>query len=137
MIRKTERDYYSNLNHKQVTDNKNFWKTFKPFFTDKGVNNEKVTVIENGETLSKNEEIAENLNNIFSDIITILKLPLYEDPTTNAENIADPVLEAIEKHRNQPSIRIINDKYKTKSVFTFNQVSLEEIQKELKKLKLF
>ena len=52
LIRKTKRDYYSNLNHKQLTDNKNFWKTVKPFFTDKGVNNEKITLTENGETLS-------------------------------------------------------------------------------------
>ena len=52
LIRKTKRDYYSNLNHKQLTDNKNFCKTVKPFFTDKGVNNEKITPIENGETLS-------------------------------------------------------------------------------------
>ena len=41
LIHKTKRDYYSNLNHKQVTDNKFFWKTVKPFFRDKGVNNEK------------------------------------------------------------------------------------------------
>ena len=32
LIRKTKRDYYSNLNHKQVTDNKSFWKNVKPFF---------------------------------------------------------------------------------------------------------
>ena len=35
LIQKTKRDYYSNLNHEQVTDNKIFWKTVKPFFTDK------------------------------------------------------------------------------------------------------
>ena len=34
LIRKTKRDCYSNLNHKQVTD-KNFWKTVQPFFSDK------------------------------------------------------------------------------------------------------
>ena len=107
LIQKTKRDNYSNLNHKQVTDNKKFQETFKPFFTDEGVNNEKITLIENGETLSKNEEIAENVNNYFSDIITNLKLPPYEDPTTNAENITDLVLKAIEKYKNHPSIRII------------------------------
>ena len=50
LIRKPKRDYYSNLNHKQVTDNKIFWKTVKPFFTNKGVNNETITLIEIGET---------------------------------------------------------------------------------------
>ena len=54
LIRKTKRDYYSNLKHNQVT----------------GVRNEKITMIENGETLSKKEKIDENLNNFFSDIIT-------------------------------------------------------------------
>ena len=104
--------------------------------TDKGVNNEKITLIENGETVPKNEEIAKNLNNYFPDIITNLKLPPYEDPTTNAENIADPVLKALEKYKNHPSIRIITGKYRTNSVFTLNQVLLEEIQKKLiKKLK--
>ena len=127
LMRKTKR-YYSNLNHKQVTDNKIFWKTVKPFFADKGVNNEKMTLIENGETLPKNEEIVENLNNYFSDIRTNLKLPPYEDPTIDAVNITDPVLKAIEKYKNHRSIRIINDKYKTNSVFTFNQISLEEIK---------
>ena len=68
------------------------------------------------------------------DIITNLKLPPYEDPTINAENIADPVLKTIEKYEDHPSIRIINDKYKTNSIFTFDQVSVEEIQKELKNL---
>ena len=93
--------------------------------TDKGVNDEKITLIENGETVPKNEEIAENLNNYFPDIITNLKLLPYEDPTTNPENIADPVLKAIEKYKNHVNIRIINDKCKTNSIFTFNQVSLE------------
>ena len=64
---------------------------------------------------------------LFSDIITNLKLPPYEDPATNAENIADLILKVIEKYKNHPNIKIINDKDKTNSVFTFYQVSLEEI----------
>ena len=32
LIQKTKRDYYSNLNHKQVSDIKFFWETVKPFF---------------------------------------------------------------------------------------------------------
>ena len=77
----------------------------------------------------------QKISTIFSRIqITNLKLIPYEDPTTKAENIADTILKAIEKYKNHPNIRIIYDKYKTNSIFTFNEVSLEEIQKELKKL---
>ena len=52
-----------------------FGKLLNLFFADKGVNNEKLTLTENGETLLKNEEIAGNLNDLFSDITTNLKLP--------------------------------------------------------------
>ena len=40
---------YSNLDEKKVTDNKTFWKTIKPFFSDKIVSRVKVTLIEEDE----------------------------------------------------------------------------------------
>jgi len=85
--------------------------------------------------ITKNEEIAENLNNFFSDIITNLKIPQYKDPTTNAENITDPVFKAIEKYKNHPSIKLIKNHYNNdNNLFSFHSVSLEEIEKELKNL---
>ena len=33
--RKAKKDYYNNLDHKKVTDNKSFWRTVKPLFSDK------------------------------------------------------------------------------------------------------
>ena len=30
LLRKTKRDYYANLNQKNVVDNNNFWRTIKP-----------------------------------------------------------------------------------------------------------
>ena len=32
LLRKSKRSYYSNLNMKYITDNKEFWKTIKLFF---------------------------------------------------------------------------------------------------------
>ena len=32
LLRKSKRNYYSNLNVKDITDNKKFWKTIKPLF---------------------------------------------------------------------------------------------------------
>ena len=34
LIRKTKREYYSNLDVKNITNNKTFWKTVKPFLSD-------------------------------------------------------------------------------------------------------
>ena len=35
ILRKTKKEYFNNLNIKQVSDNKIFWKSVKPFFNDK------------------------------------------------------------------------------------------------------
>ena len=32
LVRKAEKDYYNNRDYKNVTDNKTFWKSIKPFF---------------------------------------------------------------------------------------------------------
>ena len=37
ILRKTKKEYFNNLNIKQVSDNKIFWKSVKPFFNDKDV----------------------------------------------------------------------------------------------------
>ena len=51
-LRKTEKAYYSNLNVKDVVDNKKFWKTIKSFFSDKSNNFENISLIENGNLLA-------------------------------------------------------------------------------------
>ena len=55
IVRKAKWDYYNKLDHKELADNKNFWKTVKPFFTDKGVNNEKMLLFEEVWTISGNK----------------------------------------------------------------------------------
>ena len=46
LLRKTEKNYYNNLNEKKITDNKTFWKRVKPFLSDKTPSDEKRTLIE-------------------------------------------------------------------------------------------
>ena len=47
LVRKAKKDYYNNLDHWKVTDNKSFWRTVKPLFSDKNSSFSKVTLIEN------------------------------------------------------------------------------------------
>ena len=35
LLRKTKKDNFSKVNPKLVSDNKNFWRTIKPYFSDK------------------------------------------------------------------------------------------------------
>ena len=71
---------YNRYNHTKVFDNNIFWKTVKPFFTDKGVNHDRSLLLEEDDkTISDNDEISENINNFFADIVKNLIIPQYED----------------------------------------------------------
>ena len=68
LYKKERKKYYTRLDIREVTDNKKFWKTMKPFLTDKAVNSDKITLIENDKTLDEDGEVDEILNNFFSDV---------------------------------------------------------------------
>ena len=44
-VRETKEDYYSNLNVEDIADNKLFWRTVKPLFSEKTKPNEKITLV--------------------------------------------------------------------------------------------
>ena len=91
LVRKAKKEYFDNLDFRNVTDKK-VWKTVKPLFTDKGMNHDKITVVEDDEIISQSKQISESLNNFFADAIINLNNPQYEDPTSNTKGIDDPVL---------------------------------------------
>ena len=68
LLRKTKKEYYQNLNEKSVIDNKSFWKTVKPFLSDKTHGNDKIHLIENDELLKTDLETADVFNEFFSNI---------------------------------------------------------------------
>ena len=58
-----------------MSDNKIFWKTVKSFFTDKGVNHNRILLVEENEIISDNDEISEKLNNFFAGIVRYFEHP--------------------------------------------------------------
>ena len=69
LLRKEKKKYFANLNEKDITDNKNFWQTIKPFLSEKTKSREKITLIENENLVSDDAEVANCLNNFFSNIV--------------------------------------------------------------------
>ena len=63
LLRKSKKDYFANLNEKNITDNKRFWKTVKPFFSKKIHLPERIdlTKEENNSLLTNCEEVAKEL----------------------------------------------------------------------------
>ena len=103
-------NYYGNLNEKDITDNKIFWKTVKSFLSDKSINSDKIHLNENGELINSKTKTAEVLNEFFSNIVKNLKIPEYENLNRNFQKVKDPVLKAILKYKNHPSIIAIKEK---------------------------
>ena len=102
-MRRTKRQYYSSLGEKSITDNKKFWRTVKPFLSDKTPSNAKITLIEDGEVTSSDNETADVLNTFFSNIVSNLNLPEYPISNPYYNKIRDPVLKAIVKYKDHPS----------------------------------
>ena len=117
-MRKTKINYYRNLNEKYITDNKNFWKTVKPFLSDKSINSDNIHLNENGELINSKSKTAEVLNKFFWNIVKNLKTPEYENLSRNFEKVKDPVLKAILKYKNHPSIIAIKKIKKLKIYFS-------------------
>ena len=45
IVRKAKNDYYNNLDHENVTDNKTFPKSIKPLFSEKSLTHNKITLV--------------------------------------------------------------------------------------------
>ena len=126
-------NYYGNLNEKDITDNKKFWKTVKPFLSDKSINSDKIHLNENGELINSKSKTAEVLNKFFSIIVKNLKIPEYENLNRNFEKVDNSVLKEMFKYKNHPSIIEIEKNLKN-SKFTFHEVDNEKITKKIRRL---
>ena len=101
--------------------------------TDKGVNHDRILLVEENETISDNDEISEKLNNFFADIVRNWNIPQYENHSAKSDNI-DPILRTKEKIKNHQSIQLIKCQYENNSTFCFSNVTHTVIEKELNKL---
>ena len=104
-MRRIKKNYYSNLNEKSMTDNKKFWKTVTPFLSDRVLSTERITLIENDKLINNDSETANIMNTFFFDITINFNIPEYHDCENISGNISDPIVKAIVKYRNHPSIK--------------------------------
>ena len=136
LLRKTKREYYSNLDEKKICDNKTFWKIVKPMLSKKIKSNERITLIENDEIIKTEKGTAKVLNAFFSNIVQNLDIQQCNVNDPICENINDPLLKAILRYRNHPSIVAIKKFCNSKSHFSFKDVQKEDILKEVNNLNI-
>ena len=69
MVRKAKKNYFNNLNVRNIMDNKQLWNTVKPFSSSKVGDNGKITLIEWDKVVPEDREVAETFNSYFENIV--------------------------------------------------------------------
>ena len=108
LLKRSKKDFYNNLNVKKVTDNKHFWKTIEPNFTDKNLKDEKIVLVEDDKVITGETDLAK----IFKDHFKL-------------------VVNAIKNFSKRPSILKIKENTNSSVCFSFHTGSKEDLLYQL------
>ena len=149
LIRKEKKFFFQEIDLSDISENKKFWKTVKPFFTDKIQVKSKITLIEKHvnidseieediveKIISKDDEVAQVFNDFFIDIVPNLNIPTDTHFSEDFIKSLDPVENAIEKFNNHPSISMKKSKNIVSETFSFNNITYENILNKLNSLNI-
>ena len=121
MLRKAKFDYYQNINLSNFTDNRKFWKTVKPIFSDKV-------------QVNKDSEIAEIFYHHFATITNSLGISIHDSVLLPTNGMLDSVDKAVRKYDAHPSICKIRENVKITNKFELSEVSTSDIAVQIKQL---
>ena len=115
------------MNLNDVTDNKSFWRTIKPYFNGKGSGSDKIIALSGNESVLINEkEIANTMNNYFINITKHLNLkPHTASNTMDIEEITS----AFNNHISIKKIREVFPEIGSNN-FEFTNVTEESVKNE-------
>ena len=131
ILRKAKRSYFENLDIKNLSDNRKFWGTVKPLFSNKVRSNDYITLNENDLLIRNKYKIANIFNTFFVNIVPNL------GNGVNQQYLYVSNISAIKKYENHPSISIINktvSSAENEVSFSFTCVTVDDISKEIKRL---
>lgn len=72
MHKKERRKYYEQLDLNKVTDEKELWKTIKPFLSDKVTTFSKISFSQNEDIILVGSEVANMFNSFFENAVSLL-----------------------------------------------------------------
>ena len=136
LLKKEKKKYFGNLDLKKITDNKRFWNTIKPLFSNGSGKSGKITLVENEEIITDDKDIAETFNNFFVDTVSSLDIQGNKALENNTDGITDPVLKAVKRFEDHPSVLEIKKNVTLNTEFSFSEVTIEEMSTEIDELKV-
>ena len=123
LSKRESKKFFSYPDSSKICDNKTFWKTIETIFSEKQKNANKITLVDEDETvISHNQLISEELNQFFKNVTKALNIRENSYLIDKSE-LSGPVNNAILKYRNHPGILLIKDKIRDPESF-FSKILL-------------
>ena len=104
-----------------MTDNKKFWKSVKPLLNENIKTSSTIVLMENDELVSEDREVANILNEYFSNVANSLNIADNNESVLPVDGISDAVTAAIEKYRSHPSVLLIKSNCEDVEAFSFSE----------------
>merc|ERR1711989_12756 len=134
LLIREKKKHYSDLDVKVLEDNRKFWRTVKPLFSEKCMTKQTIRLNESGKIVSDTKEVAEILNNYFMDAVENLEVKRYlPNIVFDGENL-DQIDKMIKKYQDHPSILKIKENVKPERRFDFQDVDEDQMFKKIIKL---
>ena len=134
MLRRAKRNYYNDLDLSHVRDNRKFWKTIRPPFTNKIKVENKITLNEDSKSTKDDQQVDNIFNSFVVNTASSLKIS-YNKSLPQNRDISKLVEHAIKNFENHNSIIAIKTNRNPNDRFSFKPVKKEMIEKEISNLK--
>ena len=112
LLKQSKKRHFNNLNVNDVTENKKFWKTVKPFLTEKNKTTNNIILTENNQTVREDKAICQIFNTYFPNVTKGLKLRQVDES---------------QSFENEENCKLIRENYVGES-FSFKSISKDDIE---------
>ena len=133
LLRKAKAEYFQKLNVKDLSDERKFWKIMKLFFSNKGLNSNKLTLKENKLLITEEKEWTTVTNTFFVNITESLDLKKDNASSLNPIN-SENINDILERHKHHASVHEISQIFKTNEKFSFKFVTEDQVKEEIMNL---
>ena len=112
LLRNEKKNLYINLDTKVVIDNRTFWKTVKPFLSEKVTKHSKINLVEDYKIISRDEQIAKKFSEYFRSIpVSNMPSDRYKCPHSSEQ---DPILKTLDEYKDHARLKLMKAKNSSK-----------------------
>ena len=123
LLRSNKKNYFQKLNIKDLTDDEKFYKTVKAFFSNKGLNSNKLMLREKDVTVDDEKPLATLINDYFVNVTADLD---FKRDSEKFYNIPGSVYNIKKKIQDHQSILKIKKGFNVTDLFYFHEITEDE-----------